>query len=197
MGTQYISEYLRKKCSGQLQELFSLSGNPMKELSESMAAYKALSKVKDTRDENYACICVGDGSLCLTGALFAFMTKRKVYSIDPLINEGRFTAWMSRENAERISMLKLKYQEAAPLIGGLETAYDLVCVHAHVELEDLVSRFPRWRYLYTNPCCRPLEQTFSPQFQYGRKIQTVLAGRDENILSEKNEVYVYKNMETQ
>jgi hypothetical protein len=187
---RYVREYLRKNCSGQLQELFSQSNNPYKEIAESMAAFEAMRDVIDVTDKNNIFICVGDGSLCLTGALFAFLTKGLVFSIDPAINLEKVKSWMMKEYVERLFFYKMKYQECPiPPI----SVCDLILVHAHVNLEELVQRFPVWRYLYTCPCCNPIDQTFSLAYQKKHDISVVMAGRDTDMITPKNDVFIYRN----
>jgi hypothetical protein len=187
----YISEYLKLKCSGQLQELFSQSANPYKEITESMSAWKNIKEYIDIKDKTHTCIFIGDGSLCLTGALFAFLIKGKCISVDPNINIEKMEMWNERENPRHFQWFKGKYQEID--MQNQRECYDLILVHAHVELEELVSHLPAWRYLYTNPCCKPQDQTFSVQFQTENNISILKAGYDKSSLSPKNMVFLYKN----
>jgi hypothetical protein len=185
----YVKEYLKKNCSGQLQELFSQSNNPYKEIAESMAAFSHLHDFIDITDKNNTFICVGDGSLCLTGALLAFLTKGLSISIDPKINNEKVSSWIKKESVQRLHCYKMKYQDYPVW----SEKYDLVLVHAHVNLEELVQHFPDWRYLYTCPCCNPVDQTFSLKFQKNNDISTVLAGRDTEMITPKNDVFIYRN----
>jgi len=191
LKNKYISEYLGLACSGQLQELFSQSANPYKEITESMSAWKNCREFIDPKDKKHTYFFIGDGSLCLTGALFAFLTKGYCFSIDPNINFEKVLAWGEREQVKRLIGYKEKYQD----IGVFENLknYDLILVHAHVNLEELVKHFPHFRYLYSNPCCNPCEQTFSLQFQKENDISVIKAGYDKFSLSPKNMVFVYKN----
>jgi hypothetical protein len=185
--SHYIREYLRKSCSSELQALFCQSHNTAKEITESMGAFENMKEFINTQDESHTYICIGDGSLCMTGALFAFLTKSEVISIDPLVNK-KVEDWIKLYKTRRFNVFKAKYQD----IPVAQKAYDLILVHAHVELTDLVKYFPNWRYLYTNPCCCPETQTFSVQYQKGHDISVVKAGRDNHILS-KNEIVIYRN----
>jgi hypothetical protein len=185
----YVREYLKKDCSGQLQELFSQSNNPYKEISENMAAFAHLRDIVDITDEHNTFMCVGDGSLCLTGALFAFLTKGNVISIDPVININKVSSWMERERVKRFMFYKMKYQQ----IGGWNEPCIFVLVHAHVNLEELAAQFPGWKYIYTCPCCNYEEQTFSLAYQKKSNISVVLAGRDTSMITPKNDVFIYRN----
>jgi hypothetical protein len=185
---RYVKEYLRKDCSGQLQELFSQSSNPYKEIAESMAAFEHIRDVINIKDNN-TFFCIGDGSLCLTGALFAFLTKGLSISIDPNINLEKVQTWIERERVKRLLFYKIRYQNCPSWDG----TYNLILVHAHVNLEELAQHFPNWRYLYTCPCCNPIDQTFSVAYQKKHNISVVLAGRDTEMITPKNDVFVYRN----
>jgi len=190
----YISEYLKLKCSGQLQELFSQSSNPWKEVTESMSAYKNVKEFIDVKDGSITNIFIGDGSLCLTGALFSFITKGQSVSIDPKINMNKVAEWQSREKVKRLLKIDSKFQNIPlPWDPIKKSNCNLILVHAHVNLEELVSHFPNWNMLFTNPCCNPFEQTFSVQFQKENDISVLRAGYDKFNLSPKNMVFVYKN----
>jgi hypothetical protein len=186
----YVREYLKKNCSGQLQELFSQSHNPYKEIAESMAAFRHMQAVIDVTDENNVFLCVGDGSLCLTGALFAFLTKGVSISIDPNINYEKVMQWIKKEQVRRFIFSKIEYQKYHHYSTD---PYNLILVHAHVNLEELINHFPNWRYLYACPCCNPIDQTFSLKFQRENDISVVLAGRDTEMITPKNDVFIYRN----
>jgi hypothetical protein len=190
---KYLREYLKKDCSGQLQELFSQSNNPYKEIAESMAALKHIQNFVDVKDENNVFYCIGDGSLCLTGALFAFLTKGRIISIDPMVNCDKVTSWLDNENVQRMVFYQARYQEYKYMAEEAYERYDLILVHAHVNLEELTRHFPDWRYLYTCPCCNPTDQTFSLAFQEKNNISVVLAGRDTEMITPKNDVVIYRN----
>lgn len=191
MKNHYLSEYLKLKCSGQLQGLFSMSANPYKEITESMGAWINMREYINPKDENHSYFFIGDGSLCLTCALFAFMTKGKCFSVDPVINVKKVMEWSEREQANRFIAYKQKYQDIG--MSKTVTGYDLILVHAHVKLEELADYFPNWRYLYTNPCCNLLDQTFSVQYQQENAVSVLKTGYDKSNLSPKNMVFIYKN----
>ena len=188
---KYINSFLSKHCSSELQSLICQSKNPLKEISESYGAYKNLAQFIDIKDEDHSYICIGDGSLSITGAMFAFLTKGKSFSIDPLINLDKLSYWMDYHTVDNFFVSKKRFEEFdAKLIGNKK--YTIVCVHAHVNLELVNKKFPNWDYLYTNPCCKRDTQTFTLQYQKENSISCVVCGRDANILSDKNEVLIYK-----
>jgi len=190
---KYIDRYLKFQCSDQLQGLFSQSANPWKEITESMGAWANIKDLIDPQDKNHAYICVGDGSLCLTGALFAFLTKSQCVSIDPIVNDIKMMTWLQRERVERLKWYRKRYQDTAGVIPDGCKSYDLILVHAHVNLEDLIKHFPNFRYLYSNVCCNPQEQTFSIQSLNDNNISVVKAGYDKANASPENMIFLYKN----
>jgi hypothetical protein len=111
MKNPYVNEYLKKNCSGQLQSLFSLSNNPYKEITESMAAFENMRDFIDVKDPEHVYLCIGDGSLCLTGALFVFCTHGYIVSIDPAINRDHVDRWADREKVKRFQFIRKKYQD--------------------------------------------------------------------------------------
>lgn len=195
---KYINSLLEKKCSSELIELYRKNKNPAKEITESYAAYHNMKPFINAKDPNVANIFIGDGSLCMTGALFVFMTKNWSICIDPLINAKNLDSWINHSHVNHFIYFKDIYQNFKyDLKKELDVkGYNIICVHSHVNLVDVIEKFPNWNYLYTNPCCKRDTQTLSLSFQKENNISTVLYGRDENILSEKNEVIIYKNGRT-
>jgi hypothetical protein len=187
----YVDELLKKNCYSQLHPLFVRCNNPAKEISESMAAFKHLSKLIKF-DGGVTNFHIGDGRYCRTGALFSFLTKSINVSIDPIINVEEMKRWIVEEGIrDNFEFNAIGFQGFEFLSN--EKIYNLVCVHSHVDLVKLVKKFLHWQYLYTNPCCKPKAQVFTVQFMEQNNISVVLAGIDAKILSEKNEVFIYKN----
>lgn len=188
----YVNELLKKDCYSQLHPLFVRCNNPAKEISESMAAYKHLCQFIKF-DESVTNFHIGDGMYCRTGALFSFLTKSRNMSIDPIINCGFMLDWRGTEKVKsNFAYLSHRYEEYS-IIEEKGYSCNLVCVHSHVDLKELIKHFPKWQYLYTNPCCKPNEQILDLDFQKQNNISVVLAGIDLRILSPKNMVYIYKN----
>jgi hypothetical protein len=194
MKNHYLSEFLKLSCSGQLMELFSQAGNPYKEITESMSAYKNIKEFTDVKDPEEIYIMIGDGSLALTAALFVFLTKGQVISVDPKLNITKVLEWERRENVRRFIACNVKFQNLSNNKAYLPSKpYHLICVHAHVDLEELNEYLPNWKYIYSNPCCNPHEQTFSIQYQKAHNISVAKAGYDTESLSPKNMVFIYEN----
>lgn len=192
---KYINSYLSKVASADLQPLVCQSNNPMKEISESMGALKNLLPFIENKTENF--LCIGDGSLGITGAMLSFFTKGSAFVIDPLVNMTKVTSWGKDKNVHRLYYFKSTYQDFVKdkLKDYLLSSerYSIILVHSHVNTADIMRLFPNWNYCYVNPCCKPDTQKLTIEFQKQNNISTVLSGIDTNILSEKNEVFVYKN----
>lgn len=190
---KYINSYLEKNSSSELQSLICQSRNPLKEITESYGAYKNLLPLLNKQDKDHAYLCLGDGSLCITGAMFAFFAKGTAISIDPLVNEEKINYWINYHNVKNFFYSKERFEEFD--VKFLQNKkYTIVCVHAHVNLELVNKKFPNWDYLYTNPCCKREQQTFSLKYQKENSISCIVCGNDENILSDKNEVIIYKKL---
>jgi hypothetical protein len=187
----YVKKYLKKKCSSELQDLVSTLNNPSKEISESMAAVWHLRKfIKPNGNMNY--IVIGDGSRCLTGAFLAYLTKGNVWSIDPAINQQIIQGWMDTYNVLRFKPIPRRIQDIQ--VKNIDkNPVTIVLVHAHVSTYQAIKKFPNWRFIYVNPCCYQETQILNISYQSKLGIQCVYAGIDENITSEKNQVFIYHN----
>jgi hypothetical protein len=189
--SKYVREYLKKDCSAELQSLASALGNPAKEISESMAAVTHLRKaIHPCGNMNY--VVIGDGTRCLTGALLAFLTKGNVWSVDPIINMQAVSNWVAEHGVLRFNPVPKKFEDAQ--IENLDNnPVTLVLVHAHVSTCQVIQKFANWRFIYVNPCCYFKTQLLSTSYQDKFGIQCIYAGIDNNIASEKNEVFIYHN----
>jgi hypothetical protein len=181
----YVNSVLSANCAPEILSLAKNSHNMVKELSESYAAVYNMHSFMNKEEV----VCIGDGALCLTGAMFALFSKNDVVSIDPDINAGRVKDWVIDNNISGFNGYKEKYQD----IGTYMNNCILICVHAHVTLTDVIKYYPDWDYLYSNPCCFPDKQTFSEEFMKGHNIKLILHKVDKSILSPHNEIFVYKN----
>jgi hypothetical protein len=191
MVNLYVRDYLKKKCSPELQGLTATLKNPAKEISESMAAVNHLCKfINPHGNMNY--VVIGDGSRCLTGAFLAYLTKGKVWSIDPGINQRIVQEWMSAHNVLRFKPIPKKFQDVQ-VKNVDKNPVAIVLVHAHVSVSQVIQKFPNWRFIYANPCCHPEIQILSASYQTSFGIQCVFAGIDDNIDSEKNHIFIYHN----
>jgi hypothetical protein len=191
MVNVYVREYLKKECSSDLQSLVSTLNNPAKEISESMAAVNHLHKfINSNGNMNY--VVVGDGSRCLTGAFLAYLTKGKIWSIDPAINQQIVQGWMDAHNVLRFKPIPKRFQDIQ-VKNMNKNPVTIVLVHAHVSTYQVIQKFPNWRFIYVNPCCYQETQLLSISYQNKYGIQCVYAGIDENIISEKNQVFIYHN----
>eukprot|EP00933_Yihiella_yeosuensis_P057081 TRINITY_DN56631_c0_g1_i1.p1 TRINITY_DN56631_c0_g1~~TRINITY_DN56631_c0_g1_i1.p1 ORF type:complete len:376 (+),score=70.79 TRINITY_DN56631_c0_g1_i1:53-1180(+) len=159
-SSRYLSELLSLGCA---PELLKLKLYPdAKELTESFAAFNAfrtyLSASFSTEDPSVTVICVGDGSLPRTAALFAFRTKWQCYAVDPQMREES-NDWrgVNRCHAMCSKIEDCKFQAEKLLI---------VCVHAHVGLQECLDVVEAKTALgiVVMPCCNFYSrlQLFSP-----------------------------------
>jgi hypothetical protein len=187
----YVNSVLSANCAPEILSIAKYSHNMVKELSESYAViYNMRSFIG-----NGEVICIGDGALCLTGAMFVLFSKNDVVSIDPVINAIKVKNWVIDNNISRFRGYKGKYQDVyrSHIAYDISQTKTIICVHAHVTLTDVIKYYPDWDYLYSNPCCFPDKQTFSQQFMEEHNIELILHKVDKSILSPRNEVFVYKN----
>jgi len=191
----HLNHYLKLKSSADLQPLFSTSNNPVKEITESMGAWKTMYPKFIDHKWTGLNIHIGDGSHCRTAALFAFNSASHNWTIDPLVNEKHMREWAHDKKAQRIWWSKSKFEDViwSALMPGLTDPYNIILVHAHVDIRKVIAKFPNWIHIYSNPCCMRTEQTLSLQYQKENDIEVVMYGVDTGIISDKNEVVVYKN----
>jgi len=187
----YVNSVLSARCAPEIISLAKNSHNMVKELSESYAAVYNMHSFMNKEEV----VCIGDGALCLTGAMFALFSQNDVVSIDPAINADRVKDWVIDNNISRFRGYKGKYQDVyrSHIAFDVSKTKTIVCVHAHVTLTDVIKYYPDWDYLYSNPCCFPDKQTFNEEFMKEHNIKLILHKVDESILSPHNEVFIYKN----
>lgn len=148
-SSQYLSELLSLACG---PELLKLRLYPdAKELTESFAAFNAVRKHMGSSflpdDPTVTVICVGDGSLPRTAALFAFRTKWQCYAVDPQMRQpGVQWGGIDRLQAMTAKIEDCKFSADRVLV---------VCVHAHVGLEECIAVMD-WKKalgIVVMPCC--------------------------------------------
>lgn len=206
---KYVNSLLKRNCAEELITLFGHTANPVKEITES---YGALHHVKDAlnkdsmRMDDFMFLHVGDGSTARTGATFTFMSKSANVSIDPATNMEFMVDWFGRWDVEGFDAYKCMWEDYIKLKEGIHPSdfemdrktcgkkhLGIVLVHSHVSTIDLFRAFPKVSYIYVNPCCMPDKQILTVQQMKENNISVVTAGKDVQILSAQNMVYVYRN----
>ena len=189
---KYIQSFLKMNCSSELLDLFRTVHNPIKEISESYAAFRHCKSLLNFNDVTTN-VFIGDGSRCLTGALFSFMRGKnnivENISIDPLINQRILEDWMDEHNVENFKYFNTKFQE---LHYNTNDTFNIILVHSHVDIYEVDKIIPNWNYMYVNPCCMRDKQIFNFDYMKEHNIVCLKFGKDNNILSDKNEVFIYK-----
>lgn len=190
----YLTSFLKRKSSMELMGLYHNVNNPVKEITESWAAYKHMVPFLDLNDPNVCNLHIGDGAHCMTGAMFAFNTKNYNMSIDPIINMDHMAEWDRMVHPKHFGYHKARWQDIKPMLTDISERFfqvNVICVHAHVDLKEL-SKVVDWEFCYTNPCCNYDEQTLDLGYQKDNLIEVRKYGKDNHILSEKNNVIIYQ-----
>jgi hypothetical protein len=190
-----IDKYYRLQCIHDKTIPATIFGrsNPTKEITESMAAHKAVfdfitHEIKDitfTNRSDVLCICVADGVSPKTGSIFAISTKWNVVSIDPEMNEK----WL---DTEKCLYPNLKCYRS--LIEDYEIDFEkynyfiVIGVHSHANMNDLWMRFTgKMVFMVSIPCCGGFVHIVDGVVPY-------LDGFDTGIHSIKNRVICYKTI---
>lgn len=204
---RYVDKVLKSRSYEELMWVFYEAEKPSKEISESYAAFHHLKKHCQIGHFNW--LHIGDGARARTASLFTFFSKSFNIAIDPVINMGKCLAWQDKYQVKNLWFEDFKFQDIK-LVDGIiamkgdqgnffpdgrypvENKYNITCVHAHVNLEEVDKHFPDWYFLYTNPCCKPNEQMFSKEYMKANGIIKLLDKEDLGILSDKRRVIIYK-----
>lgn len=205
--TKYVDKVLRSTSYEELMWKFLDAESPSKEISESYAAFSNLKKICLVNASTW--LHIGDGAYSRTGSIFAFFSKSLNISIDPALNLEKSRVWRERFNGriKGIYGTKSKFEDIGePTIQMLiktysdfdkreySNQYNICCVHAHVNLEEVDKQYPNWTFLYTNPCCKPHNQLFTEKYMKENHIVKIVDKLDMGILSEKRHVVIYKKI---
>lgn len=186
---KYANSLLRSPKYEELMWLFLQTKDPIKEITESYGAYQNLISHTDIVG-NW--LHVGDGSTCRTGALFSLFTKSTSICIDPQVNGELLDMWIERYSIKRFYAYACIWQNC---LHRIPAQYNICCVHAHIDLEELDTNCPNWQWLYSNVCCQPDKQSFSEKYMRANNIYCVVDKHDQYILSHENRVVVYRKGE--
>jgi len=181
----YLNRVLRSNSYEELMWIFMSTQNPAKEITESYAAYSNLKKHADL--DKYTIIHVGDGGFPRTAGLFSFVTRSENHSVDPDLDQnGKTTAWIEKYKVKKLYLHPKMWQDTNIIS---DKPVILVSVHGHIDLEECYNYYSKLgnniRYIYSNPCCKPEQQTFSEKFMKENNISIVKDKLDYGILSEK------------
>ncbi len=177
---KHIEEFFKLKCAPDLLA-WKLFPNA-KEVTESMAAFEAVRNIVMTRaginykSTNVKLICVGDGVVPRTAALFATRTAWDCYSIDPMMRDFQYPVKRLQTYKNKIEELDFNFKDDIIVI---------VCVHSHATIKNILAHIHgKERHLVTIPCCVPHVISNKSYIGYA----------DANIWSEKNEIKVWINI---
>jgi hypothetical protein len=185
----YVDWLLRSDSIEYLMKVFKTADSPSKEISESMSALLNLRKY--TRISDSPWLHIGDGAMARTAQVFALFSKAINYSIDPLLKTpGYLQGLMDEHEIKKVVLFKSGFENVLDFCIPLR--YNITCVHAHVDTEEVDKKFPNWTFLYSNPCCYPEKQTFSDDYMHDNNIINIVDKIDLGILSERRRVLIYK-----
>lgn len=165
----YLNRFMSMKCAPDLL-LLGMFPNA-KEITESFAAFEAMTHLPYDFKDDIQIVVVGDGTKPRTGAVFAFRSAWSVISLDPLMKKTDYD--IKRLTAYQARMEDLTFEFDKPTV--------IVCVHSHAKLSVCLERIkaPK-RYLINIPCCVKPDIGI-PMLRYD----------DPNLQSEKNTVEIY------
>ena len=187
----YVKRMLKYNCYADLHPLFTQAHRPDKEITESYAAFYHMSKV--TLLDDALNLHIGDGVSCRTGAVFTFLSKSKNISIDPMIMTELMDKWIKNKNVHNFNYYNKKWEKYFQEdFDKSSKDYNITLVHSHTNIYDIDQKFPNWRFMYSNPCCIFHEQVFHARYMYENNIRCLMAGVDRDILSEKNQFFLYE-----
>lgn len=184
----YVSHFLSLNSAVDLLPLFQVGQHfTAKEIAESWAMLQAVFNHirKDTRkgEGKVRVIVVGDGHTARTGALFAYMTKWQVISIDPNFLEEPTKGL----RVDRMQTFKSRLEDMEQMT--FDEDIIIVMPHAHTSADTALDKFRSKgkRSLVVFPCCNP-----------GTQLPTTnkkpIVYNDEKTLTAKNTIYIYKKI---
>lgn len=174
-GGAYLDRLMRRGSFEALWPLFARAGKPAKELTESYSALVHLRPLLPASGP-FRVLHIGDGAHARTAAMFSLKTAAENISVDPQLNVRLVEEWQTRFGIERLAFRKARLEDVAEELDALPPLPTFVTfVHAHVQVDDLLSRV-RWDAAFTLACCVPGKQL-------SRKHRMAESGEDRNVLS--------------
>lgn len=179
---KYITKFMLLNSAVDLLPLFQRCRKRMlKEITESWAMYEALKKLDTHYGKTFVkprIIVVGDGVNARTGALLAYLTKYKVWSIDPQFDDKPVGDVL----VDRLQTFKCRVEDMAPRT--FQEPIVIIMLHSHAYAPTVLKTFnsEKGRDLIICPCCNR---------GTGLDQQSDIRYRDEYMLSEENFVRIF------
>lgn len=185
--TSYLNKIMRANCFPELHALFKYANSPAKEFTESYSAFHNMRRSFDS-GLPWQVIHIGDGAHARTAAMFAHLARNSInISIDPDLHWSRVKAWQDRFGVKRFVPIKGRAEDVIPKLGLYEGRPTMVTfVHAHVNVDNILSMIPGWNVAFTMACCQPRHQLSS-------STSVVEEGQDWNVLSEERDYQILVN----
>ena len=182
MRNKYLEEFPFLKCSPDLI-MWKLYPNA-KEITEAMGLFSAaiqnLGHGMEACSRDARAVVFGDGRTPRLGALLAMRTRWQVVSVDPLLQPERW------KQIQRLEILPDK-GENIPTLDMANQNTVIFFPHSHAPMVDCLERVRNYssRTIIVMPCCVPIAKTWvtKPHLMY----------RDMNVISEKNEIHIWKS----
>lgn len=178
---RYFTSFINYNKVGLIIPFFKSACNPLKEITESVGAYKA---VKDhfkslLFNNDTTIIVVGDGTKPRTASIFWSESPCQIYSIDPRLSIKSKIYYPFRD---RLTIYKSKMEDVK--IKGNNVI--VVSVHGHAPLESILHNITaKEMHMVEIPCCFPFKAV---------PCQRTESYIDYSIHSEKNLVNIYFNV---
>lgn len=190
---KYISHFFSQKCAHDLLPFFiGCKRRAGKEVTESFGMFHACDDI-DLND----CIVIshGDGKLPRTGAVFAFMSRAEVHSVDPELDLNWFEVELPKHfgglRPRRMTLHKDYGHKVKIDCQGKHCI--LIGTHSHCHLKDAVTipfNYSKLTVIQC-PCCVNIPDKFLTRYFTERTGFNYY--KDSNIWSPKNEIYIWKD----
>lgn len=182
-STVYLDEFFRLRCAPDIlvSGVFNCN-NPAKEISESMAVFNAVRRTigdNRLREGFLDVVSVGDGSTPRTATIFAYRSKARCFSIDPLAKEEY------EGKVERLHIIKKPIEQVR---WGNWTETILVACHSHADL-TVAARIIKPTVIVAMECCVPQVLTVEPNYP---KVLSYREYHDWGVWSDKRGIKVWK-----
>lgn len=187
---RYLNHFFSLNASRDLIPFFhGCQRGSAKEVTESFACYYAALEFfgKEYIDYSHV-VVIGDGATPRTAATFAFLSKAKTYSVDPILRDN-YIKWYNSQfdiTISRINTFKCKAKDMSLDMDRKNVL--LVLPHSHCPMDEAIKmiKFPKKLSCVNMPCCVNVSQEM--------KMKADKHYVDDEVWSPKNEVYIWESL---